>query len=185
MGLFVTQYLHYADRQNHALLFILVTKEQKMAIHTGGCSCGQVRFQLRSKPMFTHACHCHLCQQSTGSAFILHSLIEGDLFELISGKLADFEGPSGSGRRHIVKRCSRCGDPIVSYFGETEHVAIVKTGALDDPSTFPPEAHIFVDTKLSWIKLTDKMPQFEGFYDFEATWSPDSYSRLVAARSKS
>ena len=137
-----------------------------MAICTGGCSCGQVRFELRGKPMFTHACHCHLCQQSTGSAFILHSLIEGDLFELTSGKLADFEGPSGSGRRHIVKRCSRCGDPIVSYFGETEHVAVVKTGALDDPNTFPPEAHIFVNTKLSWIKLTDKMPQFEGFYDF-------------------
>ena len=82
--------------------------------------------------MFTHACHCHLCQQSTGSAFILHSMIKGDLSDLIAGDLASFVGPSGSDRRHIAKRCPSCGDPIVSYFGKGEKLAVVKVGTQDN-----------------------------------------------------
>ena len=153
-----------------------------MTIHHGGCSCSQLRYSLRGAPMFTHACHCHLCQQSTGSAFILHSMIEGDLFDVTAGDLASFVGPSGSGRRHIVKRCPSCGDPIVSYFGKSEKLAVVKTGTLDDPSALPPEAHIFVDSKLPWLTLDDGMPQFTGIYDFEATWPASSYRRLMAVR---
>ena len=155
-----------------------------MTIHHGGCSCGQLRYRLRGAPMFTHACHCHLCQQSTGSAFILHSMIEGDLFDVTAGDLASFVGPSGSGRRHIVKRCPSCGDPIVSYFGKNEKLAVVKTGTLDDPSALPPEAHIFVDSKLPWLTLDDGMPQFTGIYDFEATWPAASYRRLMTVRAK-
>ena len=139
-----------------------------MTVHHGGCSCGQLRYRLRGVPMFTHACHCHLCQQSTGSAFILHSMIEGDLFDVTAGDLASFVGPSGSGRRHIVKRCPSCGDLIVSYFGKSEKLVVVKTGTLNNPSALPPEAHIFVDSKLPWLTLDDGMPQFTGIYDFEA-----------------
>ena len=155
-----------------------------MTTHHGGCSCGQLRYRLRGAPMFTHACHCHLCQQATGSAFILHSMIEGDLFDVTAGDLASFVGPSGSGRRHIVKRCPSCGDPIVSYFGKSEKLAVVKTGTLDDPSALPPEAHIFVDSKLPWLTLDDGMPQFTGIYDFEATWPAASYRRLTTVRAK-
>ena len=155
-----------------------------MTVHHGGCSCGQLRYRLRGVPMFTHACHCHLCQQSTGSAFILHSMIEGDLFDVTAGDLASFVGPSGSGRRHIVKRCPSCGDPIVSYFGKSEKLAVVKTGTQDDPSALPPEAHIFVDSKLPWLTLDDGMPQFTGIYGFEATWPAASYRRLMTVRAK-
>ena len=99
-------------------------------------------------------------------------------------RLGEFVGPSGSGRRHIVKRCPSCGDPIVSYFGKSEKLAVVKTGTLDDPSALPPEAHIFVDSKLPWLTLDDGMPQFTGIYDFEATWPAASYRRLMTVRAK-
>ena len=84
-----------------------------MKDYLGGCSCGKIRYELIDEPMFTHCCHCHLCQQITGSAFITNTLIEGTNFKLTSGKLASFIGASGSGRRHIIKRCPDCGDPIV------------------------------------------------------------------------
>ena len=151
-----------------------------MTVHHGGCSCGQLRYRSRGAPMFTLACHCHLYKQSTGSAFILHSMIEGDLFDVTAGDLAGFVGPSGSGRRHIVKRCPLCGDPMVSYFGKSEKLAVVKTGTLDDLGALPPEAHIFVDSKLPRVTLNDGKPQFEALYDYEATWPADSYRRLMA-----
>ena len=41
----------------------------------GGCTCGKTRYQILKKPMFVHCCHCHLCQQQTGSAFIVHATV--------------------------------------------------------------------------------------------------------------
>ena len=56
-----------------------------MATDEGGCACGEVRYRLRSKPMFVHCCHCRDCQRQTGSAFVLNALIETDRVQLLSG----------------------------------------------------------------------------------------------------
>ena len=53
-----------------------------MTEYLGGCSCGKIRYELLAEPMFTHCCHCHLCQQITGSAFITNTFIEGTNFKL-------------------------------------------------------------------------------------------------------
>jgi len=148
--------------------------------YTGGCSCGSICYELLKEPMFTHCCHCHLCQKITGSAFIINTLIEGANFQLTSGELASFAGPSGSGGKHIIKRCSNCGDPVVSYFGGTEHLAVVKAGTLDNPNLAPPQAHIFVDTKVEWLQLPIDTPVFSAFYDFEETFPAESFSRYQA-----
>ena len=55
-----------------------------MQEYLGGCSCGKIRYELLTEPMFTHCCHCHLCQQITGSAFITNTIIEGANFKLTS-----------------------------------------------------------------------------------------------------
>jgi hypothetical protein len=150
--------------------------------YSGGCSCGGVRYTLLDEPMFTHCCHCHLCQQITGSAFITNTLIEGSNFKITSGQPASFSGASGSGRNHTIKRCPNCGDPIVSYFGDTEHLAVVKAGTLDDLNLASPQAHVFVDTKVEWLELPSDTPAFEDFYDFEKTWPETSFKRLTEIR---
>lgn len=153
-----------------------------MTEYLGGCSCGQIRYELLAEPMFTHCCHCHLCQQITGSAFITNTFIEGANFKLTSGQLASYIGPSGSGRGHTIKRCPDCGDPIVSYFGGTEHLAVFKAGTLDKLNLAPPEAHIFVESKVEWLQLPDDIPSFEMFYSFEETWPANSLVRLQKIR---
>lgn len=153
-----------------------------MTEYLGGCSCGKIRYELLAEPMFTHCCHCHLCQQITGSAFITNTFIEGTNFKLTSGKLTAFRGASGSGRDHIIKRCPDCGDPIVSYFGGTEHLAVFKAGTLDNPNFAPPEAHIFVESKVDWLQLPDEILSFEAFYNFEEMWPAKAFQRLQKVR---
>ena len=53
--------------------------------HEGGCACGEVRYRLRSDPLFVHCCHCLNCQRQTGSAFVINLLIETDRVELLDG----------------------------------------------------------------------------------------------------
>ncbi len=71
---------------------------------------------------------------------------------------------------------------MVSYFGGTEHVAVVKAGTLDNPNLAPPQAHVFVDTKVKWLQLPADTPAFKEFYEFEKMWPAESYSRLQLMR---
>ena len=87
-----------------------------MTKHNGECSCGQVQYTLNNDPIFTHACHCTLCQRYSASAFIVHSLMEKTNFSLERGNLIETMGPSGSGKGHTIKRCQTCGDQIYSQF---------------------------------------------------------------------
>ena len=109
-------------------------------------------------------------------------MIEGSNFNLKKGSLENFIGPSGSGKKHNIKRCKKCGDPIVSYFGNTEHLAVVKIGSLDRPENVLPQAHIFVSEKLEWVELKDTIPKYDRIYDFESTWPVESFERLVSVR---
>ena len=150
----------------------------------GGCACGKVRYQITKKPMFVHCCHCHLCQQQTGSAFILHAFLEPEHFEIISGNLTTHDMPAGSGQRHVVKRCAYCATGIISHYGPKDTLSIVKVGTLDHPNLAPPDAHIFINEKLDWVNLPEDVPSFEKFYDFEKAWPVEGYERLLDIRKR-
>jgi hypothetical protein len=148
-----------------------------MANFTGKCSCGAVNYSILDEPIFTHACHCRLCQRYTASAFVVHSPIEMSNFSLDQGDLVTTPGPSGSGGGHFIKRCKNCGDQIYSHFFGNTKVAVLKTTTLDEVNRFPPQAHIYVKNKFSWLELGDSIPQFDEFYDREKIYSPVSLER--------
>ena len=46
----------------------------------GSCACGKVIYEITDKPLFTQACHCKNCKISTGSSYVIHTMIfEDDL----------------------------------------------------------------------------------------------------------
>tara|TARA_B110000090_G_scaffold187801_1_gene217564 strand:- start:416 stop:736 length:321 start_codon:yes stop_codon:yes gene_type:complete len=98
-------------------------------------------------------------------------------FSLDQGDLVTTPGPSGSSGGYFIKRCKNCSDQIYSHFFGNSKVAVLKTTTLDEANRFPPQAHIYVKNKLSWIELGDRIPQFGEFYDFEKIYSPASLSR--------
>jgi hypothetical protein len=146
----------------------------------GGCACGQVRYRLLPDPIFVHCCHCHLCQQQTGSAFVLHALIETERVELLSGQTALFPMPTGSGLSHVVARCRACGTQLWSYYHGADSMSFLKVGTLDDPAAMPPAAHIHTASKLPWVVLPSGVPTFEAGYDFRSLWPPESLARARA-----
>ena len=143
----------------------------------GGCACGQVRYRMRSEPLFVHCCHCHDCQRQTGSAFVLNALIETDRVEILQGQLALYAMPTDSGRSHDVARCPGCGTAVWSYYGGYKTLTFLRVGTLDDPSALPPDAHIFTRSKLPWITLPPGVPSFEAYYDAKTLWPGESLAR--------
>lgn len=146
----------------------------------GGCSCGGIRYRLKSVPMFVNCCHCTQCQRLTGSAFVINALIEADRVETLAGDPEVTAGPSESGRPHDIYRCPACRTAVWSDYGRRRTMLFIRVGTLDDPSALPPDAHIFARSKLRWLVLGESAPAFDIFYDLEAQWPPDSLARRRA-----
>lgn len=109
----------------------------------GGCSCRSLRYQFKDNPVIIHACHCSLCKQQTGSAFITHAFIESFNFEVTKGTLNYFEGATGIGNHHEVGRCENCSVAIISYYRGQRLRGVVKVGTLEEPEKFP-QKYIFM-----------------------------------------
>jgi hypothetical protein len=150
----------------------------------GRCSCGAVRYRLASPPMFVHCCHCRDCQRQTGSAFVLNALMEADRVEVLSGEPEAVTMPTDSGRPHDIYRCPTCRIALWSTYGGRPQVRFVRVGTLDDPAALPPDVHIYVRSRLPWVKLPEDIPAFEAYYDPKSVWPAESLARRAAAFAK-
>jgi hypothetical protein len=149
----------------------------------GGCTCGKVRYELASGPMFVHCCHCSWCQRETGSAFALNALIESDRVSLISGKPERVDTPSDSGKGQAVWRCPDCRVALWSnYSGSGERVHFVRVGTLDPGHGLEPDIHIYTSTKQPWVILPEGARVKREYYNSKEEWPEDSQARWLANR---
>ena len=151
----------------------------------GGCTCGSVRYRMHSRPMFVHCCHCRWCQRETGSAFVLNALIEADRVELLEDDVEVVHTPSESGKGQQISRCPKCHVAVWSnYAGAGGLVHFVRVGTLDDPDLFPPDVHIFTESKQPWVQLPPDTPVFARYYDTAEQWPAGSLERRAALRAR-
>ena len=53
---------------------------------TGGCLCGQVRFEVTRPPVMAGYCHCSRCPRRTGTAAAVSARIAPDSLRILSGE---------------------------------------------------------------------------------------------------
>ena len=147
---------------------------------SGKCACGNVTYEIRGAPLFTQACHCTDCQRTTGSAFVIHTVIcEADL--ALRGETRMGHGPTGSGEGCELHACASCGVIVwVRYRYHKVPVIAVRAGTLDDPTAVTPKAHIFTSRKLPWMTIPPGVPSFDEGVDRAEVWSPESIRRYDA-----
>ena len=143
---------------------------------TGRCICGQVKYRITEKPLFTQACHCKDCKIITGSSYVINtSVLDNTL--IIEGNISSTELKTGSGATSRAYFCNKCGTYIYTDYATAVGRSTVRTKTLDNSENFPPEAHIFTKDKDPWLKLTDDANCFEKMYDLKNTWPKESYER--------
>ena len=142
----------------------------------GGCICGQVRYQLKEKPLFTQACHCKDCKVLTGSSYVVNSsVLENTL--IVEGEVSSTERKAGSGASCKTYFCIKCGTYIYADYDSAVRRLTVRTKTLDNPEKFPPQAHIFTKNKDPWLNLSDDVICFKEMYDPKKIWPEESLNR--------
>ena len=147
----------------------------------GGCTCRQVRYQMISDPLIVHCCHCHGCQQNSGSAFALNAMIEANRVTLLSGKIEEIIVPTPGGTGQDIARCASCKVAAWSNYNLggalRKHIHFIRVGTLDLSDQMPPDIHIYICSKHPWVNLSKDTPQFDEIYNFDATWSKQAMRR--------
>ena len=87
---------------------------------TGGCLCGEVRYEIDGNISIIWFCHCSKCRKSRGSAFVTAAMCEKKQFRWISGEDAISEYRTDSG--YVTRFCSACGSPAPISLTDYDYV---------------------------------------------------------------
>ena len=123
-------------------------------MNSGGCLCGQVRFQVSGPLRPVVACHCRQCRKTSGhfvaatSARREHVSVQGDVTWFHASETA---------RRGF---CATCGSSLF-WDGAGENLSI-HAGALDGQTGLTLKGHIYCADKGDYYAIGDDLPQAAG-----------------------
>ena len=102
---------------------------------TGGCYCGEVRYQCVESQTFRGLCYCRTCQMISGGAGNIFMAVDAQTFQFTKGAPRSFNKKDfpGSPTRHF---CEICGVHLTARSERAPGAVLVKVGTLDDPSVF-------------------------------------------------
>jgi hypothetical protein len=127
---------------------------------TGGCLCGQVRYEIDGEPIFMGHCHCRDCQRATGTGHVSVIAMPRAAVK-ITGETRAYASNGDSGQPLTRNFCPNCGSLIFSQPQVMGDVANVTAGTLDDPSIFQPQAAIYTSRRPHWDHLQGALMEFE------------------------
>ena len=127
---------------------------------TGGCLCGEVRYEITESPIDGGCCHCDQCKRAWGGFFSAMLKFNKPAFKLSNGELKYYY--LSLARRGF---CINCGAGIVFMFDEDN--IWVALGTLDHPGDWPFDTkgwygHDRVEEKVSWYEIRDGLIQNQG-----------------------
>ncbi|MGB8339785.1 MAG: GFA family protein [Burkholderiales bacterium] len=123
-------------------------------ILTGGCHCGEVRYEATVENNEAYYCHCKMCRRSFGNIF-------ATFFNLpkASVKWARHP-PKYFHSSKIAQRgfCAECGTPLLFEFHDSEFMDL-SVGSLDHPEQMEPVSHFAVEYRLASFYTPDGLPE--------------------------
>jgi hypothetical protein len=102
---------------------------------TGGCLCGDLRYEAPAQPQFQSQCYCRECQYISGGHPNAIIGLSARGLRYTQGQPTQFERP-GKNLPAVREFCKRCGTHTLSRVPSFPDFVMVKVGTLDDPSIY-------------------------------------------------
>jgi hypothetical protein len=125
----------------------------------GSCLCGEVAYAISGSPLRMYYCHCSRCRLGRSAAHAANIFFKADGLRWLRGAelVRDYRLPGA--QFFGAAFCGRCGSKVPRVSAE-RNVANVPAGSVDNDPGIRVQAHIFVDSKAGWDRITDRVPQF-------------------------
>lgn len=130
---------------------------------SGGCYCGQVRYQANSVSREVTECHCSQCRKQAGHRYAGTWARTSDVAIEGADTITWYRASPDAERGF----CSICGSHLFWKQSNEDNMGIL-AASVDEPSGLRLAKHIFVANKGDYYEITDGLPQFPG-YDPEFT----------------
>ena len=128
-------------------------------MRTGGCQCGEVRYESEGESPALYVCHCRECRSQSSSAFGISFIVPRQGLRLTKGTPKFWSRPADSGGRVDCAFCPNCGSRLW-HEAEGEPTVSIKGGSLDDPPDLSTAFHIWTSRKLPGVVIPDGAEQF-------------------------
>lgn len=124
---------------------------------TGGCLCGNVRYEAEVFLQNGYICHCTICQRSTGQPAEITVLIKAGTLKYLKNE-PKYYVSSPDGKRGF---CADCGSRLVwqALRPEDDWLTNLSVGTLDRPDEAGVSRHIYADTQLPWYRVCEELPK--------------------------
>ncbi len=123
--------------------------------YEGGCLCGQVRYRITEAPLGARICHCRLCQKAEGAPFLAIAS-----FASRSVSIEGHTGSHASSGRLMRHFCPDCGTRLFVKPIDAPQRIGVALATLDEPDAIAPEMHIWVSSRVAWMRFDDGLPEY-------------------------
>jgi hypothetical protein len=125
---------------------------------TGGCFCGEVRYEAQGPILMRGQCMCRTCQTISGGGGNLFIAVGADGFRFTKGAPKEFTRPDppDSPTRSF---CGTCGVHLTGRSPKGPGAVIIKVGTLDDPGVFEgPQVVVWTDEMQAFHLLPPGVP---------------------------
>lgn len=130
---------------------------------TGGCQCGEVRYEIAGAlPELISVCHCRECQKQSASAFGISIAVSRKDFRLTQGRLSHWQRTADSGNIIDCAFCPQCGTRIWHSPSNIPEMVRVRGGSLDVPLDVSRAVHIWTKRKLAGVEIPAGAKQVPG-----------------------
>lgn len=97
-------------------------------------------------------CHCHACQQRTGSAFGFQARFADDKVQ-IEGRSTVYVRTADSGNRISFHFCPECGSTVFYRLDALPGFTVITGGALAGEPLPTPTVSVYESRRLPWVVL--------------------------------
>jgi hypothetical protein len=134
------------------------TNRREATMLRGGCFCHAVRYEIEGEPLRATGCHCTICRHTSGAPYVAWFVVPRASLRWRDAAPSRLRSSEDA----IRTFCPSCGTPLTFESTVNPDEIDVTTCSLDEPEKAPPQDHVFVRSRLSWIRLDDDLPRFPG-----------------------
>ena len=128
--------------------------------YTGGCLCGQLRYEAMGAPRYAGHCYCADCRKASGSGFIPFLGFGADAVRF-TGETRLYISTSARLTDAVRNFCPTCGSLVFGGERGQDEEFTLYAGSLDDPALFRPTIAIFTRNRAVWAPIPPGLKAFE------------------------